>query len=68
MAKSNNGKVYATDTLPSPLLLTAGPLASHQQIVHGLGYSPDPALTEAPPGFKVASLDSGKAEYGQIYM
>ena len=40
------------DTVPSPLLLTAGPPARHQQIAHGLGYSPDAAVTEPPLGLK----------------
>ena len=45
--------MYVKDTLPSPLLLTAGPPVSHQQIAHGLGYLPDPALTEPPLGLEL---------------
>ena len=45
--------MYVKDTPPSPLLLTAGPAASHQQRAHGLGYSPDPVLAEPLLGLKL---------------
>ena len=54
--KSNSGEVCIQDTLPCPLAFDSWPPASHQQIAHGLGHPPEPALTEPPlPGFRVAS-------------
>ena len=40
------------ETLSLPLLLTAGPLASQQQIAHALGHPPEPGLTESPLGLE----------------
>ena len=50
------------DTHPCPLLLTAGPPPSRQQIAHGLGHPTEPGLTEPPWVLsRQLGLDSGCA-------
>ena len=51
-SKSTQQRVSVKYNPPTAQPLTAGPQTTHQQIGHGLGYTPMLALTEPPLGFE----------------
>ena len=61
----SNGQVYLSEGVPTrhpqtpPLPdFDSWPLASYQQIAHGLGHPPDLALTESPLGLESPELSA----------